>query len=266
MKTVKCLTLFFFSLIFLFCTSVFAEDYLVGEGDGLSVSVWGEPELSVQVTVRPDGKITLPAAGDVLAAGETPEKLSQKISSVLQKYVQKPIVTVTVSQITNNRIYVSGGGVPSEVVAMPGKTKLFKFLCRFENLQNADLKRAYVMRTGEKVKADFYGLFVEGDFSQDIELFADDIVFLPTNERNKIYVVGGVNAPTYIFYREGIKVLDAILEAGGFTEFAKLNDVTVLRGEERIRVRLKDVMKGKDSAMNIFLKPGDYVLVEEGLF
>ncbi len=263
---IKRLALIFFSLLFLFCPQVFAADYVIGEGDGLGISVWGEPELSVQVTVRPDGKITLPAAGDVMAAGETPEKLSNKISQVLRKYVQKPIVTVTVSQITNNRIYVSGGGVPSEIVAMPGKTMLFKFLCRFENLQNADLKRAYVMREGKKIKTDFQNLFVAGDFSQDIELQADDIVFLPTNERNKIYVVGGVNAPTYIFYREGIKVLDAILEAGGFNEFAKLNDVTVLRGQERIRVRLKDVMKGKDSAMNIFLKPGDYVLVEEGLF
>jgi len=260
------LVLAFCGLLFLFCPPVFAEDYIIGEGDVLGVSVWGEPELSVQVTVRPDGKITLPAAGDVQASGETPEKLSSKISRVLRRYVQQPIVTVTVAQITNNRIFVSGGGVPSEIVPMPGKTMLFQFLCRFENLQNVDLKRAYVMRSGKKIKTDFYSLFVEGDFSQDIELRADDIVFLPTNERNKIYVVGGVNEPTYIFYREGIKVLDAILEAGGFTEFAKLNDVTVLRGEERIRVRLKDVMKGKDSAMNIFLKPGDYVMVEEGLF
>ena len=263
---IKHFALSFFVLLFLMCIPVFAEDYIIGEGDVLGVSVWGEPELSVEVTVRPDGKITLPAAGDVRASGETPERLSNKISRFLRKYVQQPIVTVTVSQITNNRIYVSGGGVPSEVVEMPGKTMLFKFLCRFENLEDADLKRAYVMRKGQKIKSNFYNLFVKGDFSQDIELQAEDIVFLPTNEHNKIYVVGGVNAPTYIFYREGIKVLDAILEAGGFTEFAKLNDVTILRGEDKIKVRLKEVMKGKDSAMNIFLKPGDYIMVEEGLF
>ena len=52
------------SLFFLICTPIFAQDYVIGEGDVLGVSVWGEPELSVQVTVRPDGKITLPAAGD----------------------------------------------------------------------------------------------------------------------------------------------------------------------------------------------------------
>jgi polysaccharide biosynthesis/export protein len=262
----KFLAVAFFSLFLLTCFSAFAEDYIIGEGDVLGVSVWGEPELSVQVTVRPDGKITLPAAGDVKASGQTPADLSKNIGKVLRKYVQQPIVTVTVSQITNNRIYVSGGGVPSEVVEMPGKTLLFKFLCRFESLENADLKRSYIMRKGKKIETDFYRLFVKGDFSQDVELQADDIVFLPTNEHNKIYVVGAVNAPTYIFYREGIKVLDAILEAGGFTEFAKLNSVTILRGEDRIKVRLKDVMKGKDSAMNIFLKPGDYIMVEEGLF
>ncbi|NLC71463.1 MAG: sugar ABC transporter substrate-binding protein [Desulfuromonadaceae bacterium] len=245
---------------------VSGNEYVIGEGDGLRVSVWGVPDLSSDVVVRPDGKITLPAAGDVMAAGRTPAVLSQELTRVLSRYVQKPIVTVTVIQITNNKIYVSGGGVPARIVPLVGGTTLFKFLTQLGSLENADLTRSYIMRDGKKLDTDFHALFAQGDFSRDVELKAEDILFIPTNENNKIYVVGAVKEPKYIFYREGIKVLDAIFESGGFNIFAKENNVTVLRGDDRIRVRLKDVMKGKRSEDNILLQPGDHVFVGEGIF
>ena len=78
-----------------------------------NVSVWGVPELSVNIVVRPDGKITLPAVGDVAATGLTPVELSRDLTKVLDSYVKKPIVTVAVAGVTNNRVYISGGGVPS---------------------------------------------------------------------------------------------------------------------------------------------------------
>jgi polysaccharide export outer membrane protein len=245
---------------------VFGNEYIIGEGDGLRVSVWGVPELSSDVVVRPDGKITLPAAGDVTAAGRTPAVLGEDLTRVLSRYVQKPIVTVTVTQITNNKVYVSGGGVPSRIVPLAGGTTLFKFLTQLGSLENADLTRSYIMRDGKKMDVDFHALFAQGDFSRDIELRAEDILFIPTNEFNKIYVVGAVKEPKYIFYREGIRVLDAIFESGGFNAFAKENKVVVLRGDDRIRVRLRDVMKGRRSEDNILLLPGDHVFVGEGLF
>jgi polysaccharide export outer membrane protein len=114
---------------------------------------------------------------------------------------------------------------------------------------------------------DFFALFLEGDFSKDVELQSGDILFIPNNERNKIYILGAVNAPKYIYYRDGVKVLDAILEAGGFNEFASKNDVVIFRKDnERIRVKAKDLTRGKDLAQNVPLAPGDYVVVEEGFF
>jgi len=244
-----------------------AEDYVIGGGDVLQVSVWGVPELSGQHTVRPDGKITLAAAGDVLAAGETPTHLSEKLVKVLSGFVKKPIVTVAVTGITNSLVYIAGGGVPSAVVNLPGQTTLFKFLCGLTGLENTDLRRAYLLRKGERMPVDFFALFLEGDFSKDVELQSGDILFIPNNERNKIYVLGAVNAPKYIYYRDGVKVLDAILEAGGFNEFASKNDVVIFRKDkERVRVKAKDLTRGKDLAQNVPLAPGDYVVVEEGFF
>jgi polysaccharide export outer membrane protein len=260
---------------------VLAEDYVIGDGDTLQISVWGSPQLSASLIVRPDGKITLPAVGDVVASGFTPEKLSKNLSEKLESVEKKPIVTVTVTGITNNKVYVFGGGVEqtvqgatySGVYFLPGRTTLLKFLCRLGNLRSADLKRTYIVRNDVRLDVNIYDLFVKGDLSKDILLKAEDIIYMPDNELNKIYVMGAVNAPKYIFYREGIRILDAIIEAGGFTKFAKENNVLLLRKDSKnpeqmqsINVKAKDLMKEGDFSQNINLMPGDFVIVKEGIF
>ena len=265
----RILVLFFLGILFIPFSS-FAQadrDYVIGDGDGLSISVWGVPELSVEVVVRPDGKITLPAVGDVTASGLTPQQLTDQLKKDLRAFVKEPIVTLTVTAITNNKVYVAGGGVPSAIINLPGRTTLFKFLCQFGSLEGADLHHAYLVRNGKKIIEDFYDLYWDGNLSRDIPLQAEDIVFIPSNEVNKVYVVGAVVKPMFIVYRKGLKVLDAILEAGGFTEYAKENDVEILRKSgEKIRVKIEKLTEGKDSSQNILLEPGDYIVVEEGIF
>ena len=247
-----------------------ARDYVVGDGDLLKVSVWGVPEMSVEVIVRPDGKITMPAVGDVSATGLTPQELSRDLTKVLDSYVKKPIVTVTVSGITNNRVYISGGGVTPRVMPLSGRTTLFKAMCGLEDIQNADLKRAFLMRDGEKLEVDFYALFIDGDLENDLDLQTEDILFLPTNEKNKVYVIGAVNEPKYIIYREGMRILDAVFECGGFTKYAKASAVLILRTkddkEANIKINIEDLMDDGDLEQNIELLRGDYVIVKEGLF
>jgi polysaccharide export outer membrane protein len=257
-------------LLLFAATLAVAGDYIIGDGDTLQVAVWGVPELSVPVSVRPDGKITLPAAGDVVASGYSPSQLGQELTRVLGKYVKTPIVTVTVNNVTNNRIYISGGGVPSHVINLSGRTTLFKLLCSLEGIHNADLVNASLMRAGEKVQVDFDALFNKGDLTGDTKLEPEDILYLPTNELNKVYVVGAVTNPQYLLYREGLKILDAILECGGFTKFAKESDVLILRkkgdSRERLKINIKELMNDGDLAQNIALQRGDYVIVREGMF
>lgn len=259
----------FVLLIVLFLITVLpvcAKDYVIGRGDVLEVSVWGVPEMSRTVVVRPDGKITLPAVGDVVADGDTPENLSKAISAAMKNYIKQPIVTVSVEQIRNNRVYVTGGGL-SRVLDMTSKTTLLRLLSELGDFSNVDLRRAYLSRNGKQILNDFYGLYFEGDLSQDVELKADDIVFIPSNTNNLIYVLGAVGAPQPIRFIEGMKVLDAVLSAGGFTEFAKEDSVTVVRKDkQKIKINLKKVKQGKDIDQNISLLPGDYILIEESLF
>lgn len=254
-------------LLVLLVTPAWAGDYMIGAGDGLQVSVWGVEDLSVDVTVRPDGKITLPAAGDVVASGRTPAELGEHLTTVLEAFVKKPVVTVTVGHITNNRVYVSGGGAGPAFLDLPGKISLLKLLCQLEGLEGADLRRSYIIRAGKKIDADFHGLYVKGDAAKDMILQPEDIVFIPNSELNKVYVTGAVQEAKYIFFREGMTVLDAILEAGGFGEYAKENSVYVVRKDsKKIKLRIKDLMFGKDVAQNVSLKPGDQVVVQESLF
>lgn len=261
--------LFITVLLLFFPVLACSDDYVIGDGDGLQIAVWDTPQLSTGATVRPDGKITLPGVGDVVASGLTPVQLSERLTVKLKDFVKKPIVTVTVQGITNNKVYVFGGGA-SGVFNMPDRTTLLKFLTKFGALKNADLQGAYLVRNGKKVEVDFYTLYIKGDLSKDIPLHAEDILYIPDNELNKIYVMGAVTSPRSVLYREGLRILDVILECGGFTKFAKENSVLVMRKDgnqvKEIEVRVKDVMKDGELSKNIGLLPGDFVVVKESIF
>lgn len=98
--------------------SVEKDEYILGAEDVIEISVWKEPDFSKVVTVRPDGKISLPLVGDIPAAGLTAEQLKEKIKEALTNYVEDPSVSVTVQQINSLKIFIQGE------VARPGVYEL----------------------------------------------------------------------------------------------------------------------------------------------
>lgn len=247
-----------------------AGDYVIGDGDTLIVSVWGVKELSLPVKVRPDGKITVPAIGDVTAAGLTPVQLKELLTDKLKSIVKSPTVDIIVDGINNSKVYVFGNGIKPGVMDLTKRTTLLQLLCQIGDVKNADLKKAYILRHGKKVKEDFHKLFIKGDVSEDMLIETNDVIYMPLLPEKSVYVVGAVNAPKFIEYRDGITVLEAILEAGGFNKFAKQNDVTIFRKDSdkrtSISARVEDLTKKGDISQNVILKPGDYVVVKEGIF
>jgi polysaccharide export outer membrane protein len=258
------------ALSFIFTTRVLAADYIIGEGDGLDVAVWGIKELSFSVKVRPDGKITVPGLGDVVASGFTPTGLQGALTEKLKELVKNPIVTVTVREITNSKVYIFGGGIKSGVYDLTRKSSLLQLLCSLGEVKTADLRRSYLLRNGKKLKENFYRLFAEGDLKDDVEVESGDAIFMPLLLDKSVYVLGAVNVPKSIEYREGMTVMEAILESGGFTKFASQNDTMIRRKtgdkEETIEVRAKEITKNGDFAQNIKLKPGDYIIIKESIF
>jgi polysaccharide biosynthesis/export protein len=267
----KAVLLFVALLLFCAASPVMAtgNDYVIGEGDVLEVAVWGVKELSFSARVRPDGKITVPGLGEISATGKTPYRLQQLLEESLKTLVKNPIVTVAVHEITNIQTHIFGGGVPSGIYDLNRRTTLLQLLCQISDFTAADLQRAYLLRNGEQIKNGFARLFLQGDASEDLVLESGDIIFIPPAEELNVYVLGAVNAPRFVPFREGLTVMDAILEAGGFSKFARPNSTVILRKvggqEQQIRVRGRDLVKG-DLSQNQRLNVGDYVIVKEGWF
>jgi polysaccharide export outer membrane protein len=261
-----------------------AKEYLIGEGDVIEVIVRDNQDLTKDLVVRPDGKISFPLLGDVQASGMTAANLREFLTNELAKYVQYPNVTVIIKDAKNYKVNVLGGGIKSQVLTLQGPTPLLQVLLQLGLDQNANLKDAYISRNNEKLPPNFYDLVIKGDLSQNITVEPNDTIFIPpvgatatgptgtmspTGPVPVVQIVGEIRSPQTIPYREGLRILDVILQAGGFTDFASQNKVKIVRkkGEkvEEIRVKAKDVLKG-DISKNILLEPGDLIVVPQSLF
>jgi polysaccharide export outer membrane protein len=159
-------------------------NYVIGGQDVLDISVWKEAELTRTVPVRPDGKISLPLLNDVQAAGLTPTQLAAQITESLKKYVTDPQVTVIVSVINSQRIYILGevnraGAYP----LLPNMTLLQGLSSAGGFTQFANLKKIYMFRmeNGKQVKYPFnYKDVLSGKATdQNVVLKAGDTIVVP---------------------------------------------------------------------------------------
>jgi polysaccharide biosynthesis/export protein len=270
----------------------YAEEYRIGVEDMLQISVWGNNDLSVHVPVRPDGMISMPLVGDVKAAGLTPYELKKNLEKDLTQFVRAPIVTVIVTAINSCKVFIlrEGGariqnsGSPSagsgENAAAPGgaasgqftlrrNTTLLQFMAQIGVSGDINFKKAYLLREGQKLNVNFEKLFYNQDVSEDVKLECNDTVYLPGGFSSHINVTGAVKVPGTFSYTPGMTALDAVLAAGGFTDYANPNNVVVVRTDgnttTNIKAKLKDVINGNLNK-NVLLKPGDLVNVKTGLF
>jgi polysaccharide export outer membrane protein len=159
-------------------------DYKIGEGDVLDVNVWKEPEISRSVPVRPDGKISLPLVNDVQASGLTPTQLGLVITERLRKFLSDPQVTIIVTAINSQRIYIMGEvGRPGAYPMLPNMTVLQALSSAGSFTQFANLKSIYVLRNenGKQVTFPFnYKDVIKGKRAeQNIVLKPGDTIVVP---------------------------------------------------------------------------------------
>jgi polysaccharide export outer membrane protein len=159
-------------------------NYMIGAQDVLEISVWKEPELSHVVPVRPDGKISLPLLNDMQAAGLTPLELTGRITAGLSKFMTNPQVTVMVSQINSQRIYILGEvGRPGAFPLLPGMTLLQAISDAGGPTPFAHSKKIYLLRErgGKQEKIFFnYKEVLDGKRpEQNVDLRAGDTIVVP---------------------------------------------------------------------------------------
>ena len=161
-----------------------APSYLIGPNDLLSIYVWKENELTQDVTVLPDGKVSFPLIGEVVAAGQTVTQLKKTITDRLEKYVTAPEVTVIVKESRSRMAYIIGK------VARPGPLMLAPDMTVIQALSSAggftewaDQKNISIVRRGEgketQIKFNFKD-FTSGDnLGQNILLMPGDTIVVP---------------------------------------------------------------------------------------
>jgi len=172
-------------------SQVATPDYLIGPGDSVNIIVWRNPEVSMSVPVRPDGKITTPLVEDLPASGKTSTQLARDIEKALAKFIQQPVVTVIVT--------------------------------------------GFVGTYGEQIR-----------------------------------VIGQAAKPQALPYRSDMSLMDVLIAVGGVTEFASGNSASIIRTvdgkQQKLPVRLNDLIKQGDISANVNMRPGDVLVIPESFF
>jgi polysaccharide biosynthesis/export protein len=160
--------------------------YIIGPGDTLQIFVWRQPELSVSVPVRPDGKVSTPLVEDIIAVGKTPSQLAREMEKVLSEYVRSPQVNVIVSQPVSTYSQVKIIGQVSKPQALPfreGITALDAVLAVGGLAPFAAGNRAKVVRTEKgkqrEIKIRLDDIINKGDMKQNILLQPGDVLVVP---------------------------------------------------------------------------------------
>ena len=155
--------------------------YLIGVGDVLRINVWKEPDLTLEATVRLDGMITVPLLGDVPAAGRVPSQLASSLVSELDRFVEKPRVTVSVAQATSARVFVVGQMMRPGEFPLTGRMTVLKALALaggFKEFARPD--SIVIVREDQTVLPFNYKRVTDGkDMSQNVLLAAGDTIVVP---------------------------------------------------------------------------------------
>jgi len=243
-------------------------DYRIGTDDILAISVWDQKDLDQVVSVRPDGKISLPLVGEMEAGGSTVADLAARLTTQYSKTVRGAQVTVSVREIRSRTVFFLGG------VVRPGPMQLTQELTVLQALSSvggpiatADLESAFVLRGQKRIPVNLLTILQKGDTSQNVNLQPGDTVVVPNAD--SVYVLGEVKTPGQVKYTKGLTVTTAIAGAGGFTPLASARRVMVVRGDgakrEVFRVKVNDIMSDPDSK-DVPLKPNDVITVPQRLF
>jgi polysaccharide export outer membrane protein len=167
--------------------AVEAPAYLIGPGDALHIFVWDHEDLTTDVQVRPDGKISTPLVEDLQAAGKSPTALGRDIEKVLEQYVRSPVVTVIVQSFvgqTQQQVRVVGQAVmPQALQYREGMTVLDVVIAVGGLSEYASGNRARIVRNvngdSREIRVRLDDLLNEGDIAQNVRMLPGDVLVIP---------------------------------------------------------------------------------------
>lgn len=255
------------------------DTYRIQRDDVLQITVVEDPNLTREMVVAQDGTINLPVVGTVTVRGLTAGEVAEKIRLALieAQFLRDPHVSVSIRVINRPRVAVLGmvqrpgsyefkeGETVMHAISMAGSFDPDRAL-----LKDALLRRKRADGTEEVIPLDLEKMFFKGDLSQNYRLQPDDVIYIPEDVVNRIYVLGKVQRPGLYPWKSSTTVLEAINRAGGQLDKGTLSKVYVIRPNldapdkpQRIVVNLLKLIDKGDLSQDIPLQPGDTVYVPE---
>jgi polysaccharide export outer membrane protein len=247
------------------------NDYKIGAKDLLDIAVFELPELNQTVRVSEDGSITLSLLGKVDVGGLTAQDLEKKLTTLLdQQYTTGAHVTVFIREYQKVSI-IGAVGQPGQYQLI-GPTTLLQAIAQAGGLTAQAMDEIIIYRQGDDgrseriiIKRD--DLLTGGGQDVNIMLRPKDVVTIAVDQTLNVFVYGEVKTPGAIPYLSSKKItlVQAIAQAGGPTEWAKLSRIVIKRKDRKtgkemqIRVNLKKMISGK--VADITLEEGDVVIV-----
>ena len=246
--------------------------YRIGVADSLLVNVWDEPKLNGTFDVLPDGTISMPLFGTIRAEGYTGGELARRIANRLTEVFRKrPEVTVTITGMGNNFFYISGAVGKSGPVSFTHKIRLLQAIILAGGAtMAADEDHVVLIRNNQPRTISIEKLDQGKDLSNNIRIFPQDIIIVPL-KTDQIYLMGEVSAPGAYYYNKGMTVMEALIQAHGFTQFASLGSVRIIRKQKdgtkkTVHIDIDHIENEKKTEKKEYLKPGDLIYVPQRMF
>lgn len=258
------------------------SEYIVGPSDVLAITLWkGTIPETVNILVRPDGKISFSFLEDLPVVGLTPTQIDNTITENLSEYVKKPRIDVIVKEYKSKKVSILGAidrlqtGISGPgIYPITGRmTILDLLLTAGGHSDQADLTKVELTRKGNIYNLNLYSAIFHGEATQNITVEAGDRIVIPELPQykvsklpdRKVFVLGEVRSPGLYKFKDNINIIEAISMAGGITIHAVEEDTKILRGDDKRRVVLssdiKKLLKASDISQNIPVEDGDVVFI-----
>lgn len=215
--------------------------YKITPGDQFDITVYEHPELTVrQIIVTPDGFVSAPLIGPVKIGGLSLVKATEALKKQISQYIRKPLVSLIPIRINGYNFTIVGRvNVPGCYPISIGNTRLIDAVAMARGLSEglfhgdtvelADLENAYISRDGRLLPVNFQKALLRGDPLHNIPLKNGDYIYIPSVMNSTVALLGQVGKPTYVGFKEGMTVLQALPYGGGLRE-THSDEIKVIRG------------------------------------
>lgn len=255
--------LLIFIVLFLSVVPAYADDYVIGGGDTLKISVYDHADLESKVRVSEHGSVILPLIGTIKVSEMTIDQATLKIASKYASgYIVNPQVSIFVDEYRSQKATILGQVKKPGVYELREATSILELISKAEGLTPESGETAIITRKKdgkeENLKINIKELTESGDSKLNILVHDNDTIFI--SKVDLFYVTGEVGHPNAYSYEKEMTVIKAIAKAKGLTPKASASSIKIIRKNEGKETELEDVN------MDDPVLPGDVIVVPESFF